>query len=208
MELQLGLAPPNHLIKGFDLNSPEEIMGPAKWACVLGLCGGKRDFDEAFDGPIKTLPLLWKQDDGGDEDDDGAQMGLDDAHSFNQCNNRRSIVGWPPIKASRKLGYGGGSTQREEMDESKGGYVKVMMEGVAIGRKVDLTVHDSYQTLTHTLNNMFGIYEKSGKEDGAKSPRYKLAYQDKEGDWMLVGDVPWGTFVQTVQRLKIQKKND
>lgn len=73
--------------------------------------------------------------------------------------SRRSIVGWPPIKASRKLGYGGGSTQREEMDESKGGYVKVMMEGVAIGRKVDLTVHNSYQTLTHTLNNMFGICE-------------------------------------------------
>lgn len=66
-------------------------------------------------------------------------------------------MGWPPIKASRRLGYGGALTQREEIDESKGGYVKVMMEGVAIGRKVDLTVHDSYQTLTQTLNNMFGI---------------------------------------------------
>lgn len=90
MELQLGLAPPNHLIKGFDLNSTEEIMGSAMWACGGGLCGNKRDFDEAFvvrSGPIKTLPLLWKDDDEDDDDDgDGKQMGLEHAHSFYQYN--------------------------------------------------------------------------------------------------------------------------
>lgn len=34
-------------------------------------------------------------------------------------------------------------------------YVKVKMEGVAIGRKIDLRLFDSYQALKLTLLNMF-----------------------------------------------------
>lgn len=34
-------------------------------------------------------------------------------------------------------------------------YVKVKMEGVAIGRKIDLRLFDSYQALKRTLLNMF-----------------------------------------------------
>jgi hypothetical protein len=34
-----------------------------------------------------------------------------------------------------------------------------------------------------------------GKEDGVsenkKDGEYVLTYEDKDGDWMLVGDVPW-----------------
>ncbi|GJW82734.1 auxin-responsive protein IAA29 [Tanacetum coccineum] len=72
-------------------------------------------------------------------------------------------------------------------------YVKVHMEGIGIARKVDLNLHNSYQTLVQTLANMFGkCYEE-----------VKLTYQDEEGDWLLAGDVPWGSFVKTVQRLKL-----
>lgn len=36
-------------------------------------------------------------------------------------------------------------------------YVKVKMEGVAIARKIDLTLYDSFETLTNTLIGMFGL---------------------------------------------------
>lgn len=209
MELQLGLAPPNQVMKGFDLNSPKE-MSPKSGNRGYRFCGNKRNFDETLEmeySPIRTLNLLWNDqpDDDGGGGDDAAHKGFEKPPSC-QDLSKRCIVGWPPIKASRKLQFGGG--MREGSDETKGGLVKVKMEGVAIGRKVDLTVHDSYQTLIQTLNNMFRTYPKSFMGNGSKRPQYKLTYEDREGDWMLVGDVPWGTFVQTVQRIKIQKSED
>ncbi|PWA42970.1 PB1 domain, AUX/IAA protein [Artemisia annua] len=91
------------------------------------------------------------------------------------------VIGWPPVKSSRKKhfrhknhgGNGGGG--------SKSMYVKVHMEGDGIARKIDLNLHHSYHTLGHTLAHMFG----KCSED------VKLTYQDKEGDWLLAGDVPW-----------------
>ncbi|OWM90270.1 hypothetical protein CDL15_Pgr006591 [Punica granatum] len=89
---------------------------------------------------------------------------------------------------------------------SKSSYVKVNMDGVPIGRKVDLSVHDCYEKLAHTLDKMFdasiatanstqcpsllGAPRSSKLLDGSSG--YVLTYEDKEGDWMLVGDVPWG----------------
>jgi auxin-responsive protein IAA len=35
-----------------------------------------------------------------------------------------------------------------------------------------------------------------------------LTYEDKEGDWMLVGDVPWGMFIGSVRRLRIMKTSE
>lgn len=80
-------------------------------------------------------------------------------------------------------------------------YVKVKMEGVPIGRKVDLRLYHSYQLFTQNLLQMFARYQNSGKN----STRFTILYQDREGDWMLAGDVPWKTFVETVQRIEIQK---
>ena len=41
-----------------------------------------------------------------------------------------------------------------------------------------------------------GEKEQSTKASGYKlldgSSEFVLTYEDKEGDWMLVGDVPWG----------------
>uniref|UniRef100_M1BTY4 Auxin-responsive protein n=2 Tax=Solanum tuberosum TaxID=4113 RepID=M1BTY4_SOLTU len=74
------------------------------------------------------------------------------------------------------------------------------MEGVAIGRKIDLMLYNSYQILTNTLLQMFHkSHESCDENDG----RFTLLYQDKEGDWMLAGDVPWETFMETVQRIQI-----
>ena len=85
-----------------------------------------------------------------------------------------------------------------------GGYVKVRMEGVAIGRKVDVPLHGSYEELLRTLARMFPSTNKgAGADAEGEAPAtqdgerrrghhpYLVTYEDGEGDWLLVGDVPW-----------------
>ena len=102
-------------------------------------------------------------------------------------------MGWPPVKcAHRRRSCGGG-------------YVKVRMEGVAIGRKVDVSLHGSYEELLRTLARMFpstnegvgaDVEGEAAAQDGERRrgrghhPSV-VTYEDGEGDWLLVGDVPW-----------------
>ncbi|KAM0008612.1 putative transcription factor interactor and regulator AUX-IAA family [Helianthus debilis subsp. tardiflorus] len=97
--------------------------------------------------------------------------------SIRTKGEENGVVGWPPVKSSRKtLCHRGGG--------SKSTYVKVQMEGNGIARKINLNLHHSCNTLVHTLAQMFGKCHED----------VKLTYQDKEGDWLLAGDVPWGYF--------------
>eukprot|EP00252_Welwitschia_mirabilis_P004398 TRINITY_DN14757_c0_g1_i1.p1 TRINITY_DN14757_c0_g1~~TRINITY_DN14757_c0_g1_i1.p1 ORF type:complete len:331 (-),score=41.40 TRINITY_DN14757_c0_g1_i1:317-1309(-) len=133
--------------------------------------------------------------------------------------SKGQVVGWPPIGAYRS------KTQAAQSRCAL--YVKVNMDGVPIGRKVDLNAHDSYEALTLALEDMFqrptGVNGQSGASDNAlqkclvepnrlrpldDSSDFVLTYEDKEGDWMLVGDVPWRMFVSTVKRLRIMKTSD
>lgn len=105
-------------------------------------------------------------------------------------------------------------------------FVKVNMDGNSIGRKVDLSVHSCYETLAQMLEEMFckppavKAIRLSGEErntmvearrpskllDG--SSEFVLTYQDKDGDLMLVGDVPWEMFLCSVKRLRIMRASD
>lgn len=80
----------------------------------------------------------------------------------------------------------------------RGGYVKVKMEGVAIGRKLDVSLHASYDDLRRTLDRMFprpaaGTPRADAEQGGRNEHRgqYVVTYEDREGDWLLVGDAPW-----------------
>ncbi|XP_020582558.1 auxin-responsive protein IAA4-like [Phalaenopsis equestris] len=80
------------------------------------------------------------------------------------------------------------------------------MEGIPIGRKLDLLAHDSYQSLIKTLRRMFRtkvICTELAQVPSSKA--HVLTYEDKEGDWMMVGDVPWKLFLTTVKKLKITR---
>lgn len=81
------------------------------------------------------------------------------------------------------------------------------MEGIPIGRKLNLFSHDGYNALITTLSLMFKTTILSGPHDNhVHSEKYHvLTYEDQEGDWMLVGDVPWEIFLTTVKRLKITR---
>ncbi|KAF8117866.1 hypothetical protein N665_0008s0206 [Sinapis alba] len=85
-------------------------------------------------------------------------------------------------------------------------YVKVNMEGVPIGRKIDLFSLNGYHDLITTLDYMFNASILWAEEEEMCSEKsHVLTYADKEGDWMMVGDVPWEMFLSSVRRLKISR---
>ncbi|MBA0865383.1 hypothetical protein Goshw_011669 [Gossypium schwendimanii] len=183
----------------------------------------KRSFDEApfFDekrNVPKTLHLLLWTNQPNDEDDDPSNVLHENSSSaiFKSftfslslfLNDGEGLVGWPPVKTWRKkvhhqIPNGVAENNRLPAVEngiggraSKSTYVKVKMEGVPIARKIDLSVHHSFEGLTNTLMRMFGISDDNRKI-------FKLTYQDREGDWLLAEDVPWRTFIRSLKCLKL-----
>ncbi|CAN6486034.1 unnamed protein product [Victoria cruziana] len=173
-----------------------------------------------------------------------------DADSVQEVTSHPSnqVVGWPPIRAYRMNSlvnqcrvpaeedagnincdsYGEMTKNKSRQEkagqrQNKSLFVKVNMDGVPIGRKVDLKNHASYESLAHALEEMFKRptdnvstmeREHGLRGDGKPSKlldgnsEFVLTYEDREGDWMLVGDVPWGMFLSTVKRLRIMRTSE
>ncbi|KAL8488631.1 hypothetical protein ACS0TY_024792 [Phlomoides rotata] len=104
-------------------------------------------------------------------------------------------------------------------------FVKINMDVVPIGQKVDLKARInavrmrtdlvclSFILLAQSDSCVGGIKDKDdgGKEIGGfldGSGEYTLVYEDNEGDRMLVGDVPWNMFVSTIKRLRVLKSSE
>ncbi|CAN8247772.1 unnamed protein product [Cochlearia groenlandica] len=169
----------------------------------------------------------------------GSKRAADSASSPPRSSSQ--VVGWPPIGSHRMNSLVNSQAtksekEEEEEEEEAGkkkakddktkdvtkkaqvGFIKVNMDGVAIGRKVDLNAHSSYENLAKTLEDMFfraspgtiGLTGQFTKPlrllDG--SSEFVLTYEDKEGDWMLVGDVPWRMFITSVKRLRVMKTSE
>ncbi|CAN1131781.1 Auxin-induced protein AUX28 [Linum perenne] len=141
---------------------------------------------------------------------------------------KAQVVGWPPVRSFRKNMLSvqkttttttnnnnttkDAATSAAESDHkaappqaaaaAAGGasFVKVSMDGAPYLRKVDLKMYGSYRELSDALTKMFGSMKESND--------YVPTYEDKDGDWMLVGDVPWGMFVESCKRLRIMKGNE
>ncbi|CAA7408719.1 unnamed protein product [Spirodela intermedia] len=141
---------------------------------------------------------------------------------------KAQVVGWPPIRSYRKYTMAANPPKKTDEIEGKQGpgclYVKVSMDGAPYLRKVDLRTHGNYKELSSALEKMFscftiGQYGANGGpgRDGLTESRlmdlahgseYVLTYEDKDGDWMLVGDVPWEMFTETCKRLRIMKGSE
>ncbi|RDX71959.1 Auxin-induced protein AUX28 [Mucuna pruriens] len=120
---------------------------------------------------------------------------------------KAQVVGWPPVRSFRKNMVSVQRNNNEEGEKSGGNnnFVKVSMDGAPYLRKVDLKLYKSYQELSDALAKMFSSFTigKCGSEgmkdfmnetkliDLLNGSDYVPTYQDKDGDWMLVGDVPW-----------------
>ncbi|KAG6504355.1 hypothetical protein ZIOFF_036687 [Zingiber officinale] len=140
------------------------------------------------------------------------------------------VVGWPPIRSSRKNLAGAAKPSSESPTgsfraakppetERKGLFVKINMDGIPIGRKIDLMACGSYKKLSSVVDELFrGLIAAqmdrrteerraiTGLLDG--SGEFTLVYEDDEGDRMLAGDVPWDMFVSTAKRLRVLKSSD
>ncbi|XP_075656238.1 auxin-responsive protein IAA4 [Castanea sativa] len=118
---------------------------------------------------------------------------------------KAQIVGWPPIRSYRKNNL----QPKKGEAEASGIYVKVSMDGAPYLRKIDLRVYKGYPELLKALENMFKftIGEYSERE-GYKGSEFAPTYEDKDGDWMLVGDVPWDMFMSSCKRLRIMKGSE
>ncbi|PIN26045.1 hypothetical protein CDL12_01213 [Handroanthus impetiginosus] len=153
-----------------------------------------------------------------------------------------SAVGWPPIGSFRKNITSGSSSKlppesrdvvpnkascpKPAENSSKSPFVKINMDGIPIGRKIDLKAHDSYEKLSVAVDELFrgllaaqsdsfGVGMKDEEMEGKAigglldgNGEYTLVYEDNEGDRMLVGDVPWHMFVSTVKRLRVLKSSE
>ncbi|XP_015948514.1 auxin-induced protein AUX28 [Arachis duranensis] len=142
---------------------------------------------------------------------------------------KAQVVGWPPVRSYRKNMFAVQKSSTEESQKNEknnnngngnGSFVKVSMDGAPYLRKVDLKNYNSYPQLSDALGKMFssftiGSCESEGMKDFFMNERalmdllnnsdYVPTYEDKDGDWMLVGDVPWEMFVESCKRLRIMK---
>ncbi|XP_060205695.1 auxin-induced protein AUX22-like [Lycium barbarum] len=120
---------------------------------------------------------------------------------YYMCQNKNEVVGWPPVCAYRKKNNFNGR-------EGSKMYVKVSMDGVPFLRKVDLSTHKGYSELVMALEKLFDCYGIGEALEDADKSEYVPIYEDKDGDWMLVGDVPWEMFSESCKRLRIMKRSD
>uniref|UniRef100_A0A0C9S519 Auxin-responsive protein n=1 Tax=Wollemia nobilis TaxID=56998 RepID=A0A0C9S519_9CONI len=152
----------------------------------------------------------------------GSQAAAGDAPVFKQ-----QAVGWPPVRSFRTKALNVNPKPAEESEGKSGPnalYVKVSMDGAPYLRKVDLKMYSRYQELSSALEKMFscftigqcGTHGIPGRDGLSESKlmdllhgsEYVLTYEDKDGDWMLVGDVPWEMFVDSCKRLGIMKGSE
>ncbi|CAH8261497.1 unnamed protein product [Arabidopsis lyrata] len=204
----------------------EAVESPAKSAV-----GSKRGFSETAD-----LMLNLQSNKEGSVDLNNVAAAPKEKTTLKDPSKpptKAQVVGWPPVRnyrknmmtqqktsgveeaSSEKAGSGGGGA-------AGAGLVKVSMDGAPYLRKVDLKMYKSYQDLSDALAKMFssftmGNYGAQGMIDFMNesklmnllnSSEYVPSYEDKDGDWMLVGDVPWEMFVESCKRLRIMKGSE
>ncbi|KAK8583775.1 hypothetical protein V6N12_068034 [Hibiscus sabdariffa] len=81
---------------------------------------------------------------------------------------------------------------------------KVLMQGTALGRSVDLTKFNNYDELIAELDQLFEL----GGELMAPKKNWLVVYTDDEGDMMLVGDDPWQEFCTMVRKIGIYTREE
>lgn len=120
----------------------------------------------------------------------------DDDDGDRRCSKRIRVVGWPPVCSHRRRSNG----NDRDLSETSKMYVKVSMDGAPYLRKVDLRILKGYSDLGVAMENLFD--RAIGCSD------YVSIYEDRDGDWMLVGDVPWEMFIESCKRVRIMKRSE
>jgi auxin-responsive protein IAA len=128
---------------------------------------------------------------------------------------KAQVVGWPPVRSFRKnalADVAAGSTRAAAPAK----FVKVAVDGAPYLRKVNLQDYAGYDQLLRALQDKFCSHftirrfanDETKLVDAVNGTEYVPTYEDKDGDWMLVGDVPWKMFVEACQRLRLMKNSE
>ncbi|XP_027115457.1 auxin response factor 11 [Coffea arabica] len=138
------------------------------------------------DGPSTVVP--------NGANDAEPPVGISDGDVLKSCNEMK--LGQSEVSPKD-------ATNRQGCSTTTRTRTKVQMQGVAVGRAVDLTALESYHDLISELEKMFEL-------EGELSPRNKWAvvYTDDEGDMMLVGDDPWQEFCKMVRKIFIYSSEE
>ncbi|KAK9066260.1 hypothetical protein SSX86_013581 [Deinandra increscens subsp. villosa] len=122
-------------------------------------------------------------------------------------SSKEQVVGWPPVRSHRK-----------NMTKRDCKYVKVAVDGAPYLRKVDLEFYSGYQQLLCAFEDLFSCFtiinvtgdvlNERKLMDPVNGMEYVPTYEDKDGDWMLVGDVPWKMFVESCKRIRLMKNSE
>ncbi|MFS7909663.1 putative transcription factor interactor and regulator AUX-IAA family [Helianthus anomalus] len=114
----------------------------------------------------------------------------------------RRVIGWPPVR-------------KNTMNTKNNKYVKVAVDGAPYLRKVDLTSYTGYRQLLSVLEDIMSSFntqdvfnEKKLKDSVTSRWDHVPTYEDKDGDWMLLGDVPWKMFVETCKRIRLTRGSE
>ncbi|KAI4296146.1 hypothetical protein L6164_036128 [Bauhinia variegata] len=129
--------------------------------------------------------------------DDGPALSLDtesDQHS-EPSNVNRSDVPSMSCDAEKSCLRSPQESQSKQIRSC----TKVHMQGMAVGRAVDLTRFDGYEDLLRKLEDMFDI---KGELSGS-TKNWQVVYTDNEDDMMMVGDDPWHEFCSVVRKIFI-----
>ncbi|KAL6568102.1 Iaa15p [Orobanche hederae] len=133
----------------------------------------------------------------------GTSRSEDEASAVTQSSTSKAqVVGWPPVRSYR----------RNMMKSCK--FVKVAVDGAPYLRKVDLEIYTGYKDLLAAFEDMFtcltmcDVLNERKMMDCGNGAQYVPTYEDKDGDWMLVGDVPWKMFVETCKRVRLMKSSE
>ncbi|XP_017250002.1 auxin-induced protein 22D [Daucus carota subsp. sativus] len=132
----------------------------------------------------------------------GTKRASSDHQDTSPPPTKTQVIGWPPVRSYRK-------NILQQKQEEGAMYVKVSMDGAPFLRKIDLKVYNNYPELLEALQNMFkcsiGVYSE---REGYNGSEHAPTYEDKDGDLMLAGDVPWEMFVTSCKRMRIMKASE
>ncbi|KAJ6835716.1 auxin-responsive protein IAA17-like [Iris pallida] len=186
--------------------------------------GAKRGFADAIDDKKPASAAAAATGGGSGKDRKEAAASVHDKKPA----AKTQVVGWPPVRSYRRNTMATNPPKNKEDAEGKQGlgflYVKVSMDGAPYLRKVDLKTYSNYKELSSALEKMFSCFTighcgspdipgrdgltESRLMDLLNGSEYVLTYEDRDGDWMLVGDVPWEMFTDSCKRLRIMKSTD
>ncbi|KAL6623478.1 hypothetical protein ACP70R_033357 [Stipagrostis hirtigluma subsp. patula] len=138
---------------------------------------------------------------------------------------KAQVVGWPPVRSYRKSCFQqqAASNAKQSKPAAKeeaapaapaaaaaagGLFVKVSMDGAPYLRKIDLKMYKGYRELREALEAMFLCFSGGADAPAVNPSDFAVTYEDKDGDLMLVGDVPFDMFISTCKRLRIMKGSE